>query len=75
MGKCMYVCYGPPYTERAGKHLIRKVQEEKRDNYPSLYVNVETSDDDLFAACFRGKLSVPKNMKDDEWLSILFLPL
>lgn len=76
VGGKMYIYYGPPYTGKstAGKHLIRKVQEEKGDNYPSLYLNVETSDDDLYGA-FRGKLSVPKNMKDDEWLSILFYHL
>lgn len=70
-GGQMFVYCGPPYTGKttAGKHLIRLMQKQKGDNYPSLFLDV--SDGDLYGA-FRKKLRVPKNMTDAEWLAILF---
>jgi hypothetical protein len=71
VGGKMYVYYGPPLTGKttAGKQLIRQMQHQKGDNYPSLYV--DATGEDLYKS-FREKLSVPRAMSDDDLLKILF---
>ena len=67
----MFVYCGPRFTGKttAGHQLIRQLQQQKGDNYPSLYI--DASEGNLYKA-FREKLNVPQSMTDTQWLSILF---
>ena len=67
----MYVYCGPEFTGKtvAAKQLLRRLNQQKGADFPSLYV--DTTHGDLYSA-MGEKLSVPPSMTDLQWTEVLF---